>query len=266
MGQAVNLHIPEPCHENWASMQPRENGRYCASCSKTVIDFSGMTDKQLHDFFQNYSGGACGRFHHDQLNRSIVVEQPKRTGWFRYVLALLMPAMFVAGRAAAQGMIKKKAAVVCTPAKVPAVQERPEVKVPEMPVQSVTPFQPLEEVHQLAGMVGGIGYSRPVRKTSFHQFKKFIGNSIGKNAFTVFPNPATPGGMIRTSFKVKNGNYFIQFIDVNGLLVQEQKLSATNEKIDVQVPVSSNIFPGLYTVSLVDDKRKQLASQKLIVQ
>jgi len=269
MGQPVNLHIPEPCHESWANMKPQEHGRFCASCSKTVIDFSGMTDCELFEFFQNYSGGACGRFFGDQLNRTITVEQPKRTGWFRYVLTVLMPAMLVANRTAAQGMILKKAKTECTPAKVPKLMgDTVIIAAPKVDVAvTETKFESAVQPAALVGIAGGISITRVEEPAPvFHRFKKFITESFNKNSFSVFPNPATPGGMLTTSFKAKKGTYYIQFLDANGLLAQEQKLDAWSEKMDIQLPVSKNILPGLYTVLLVDDQRKRISSQKLIVQ
>ncbi len=34
-------------------MSPNEQGRFCSSCAKTVIDFSIMTDAQLILYFEN---------------------------------------------------------------------------------------------------------------------------------------------------------------------------------------------------------------------
>ena len=259
MGQPVNLQIPQPCNENWANMTPEENGRHCASCNRTVIDFSGMTDKQLFEFFKNYSGGACGRFYNDQLNRRIVVEQPKRTGWFRYVLTLLMPAMFAANRAAAQGeVIKKKTDTVCVPVKTTKAKKKQ--KAEKYQVEVKLPDSLVWESATLGFVV------IPQEAPYVSPFTKFIADTLNRNPFTIFPNPATPGGMLRTTFKSKKGSHFIQVLDANGLLVQEQKLEAWNELMDIQVPIAKNILPGLYSVLLVDDKRKMIGSQKLIVQ
>jgi len=38
MKEGVLLQIANPCHENWESMNAREQGRYCQSCRKTVVD------------------------------------------------------------------------------------------------------------------------------------------------------------------------------------------------------------------------------------
>ena len=47
MARSLTLTIPEPCHESWATMTPAAQGRHCAACAKTVVDFSRMTDAQV---------------------------------------------------------------------------------------------------------------------------------------------------------------------------------------------------------------------------
>lgn len=64
----MNIFIPKPCHENWNTMSPREQGRHCEVCSKTVIDFSGMQNEEIVSYLTNRSsGGVCGRFKESQL-------------------------------------------------------------------------------------------------------------------------------------------------------------------------------------------------------
>ncbi|WP_264552415.1 hypothetical protein [Flavobacterium sp. N2038] len=61
--------IPKPCHENWDKMMPKENGRFCMSCSKTVVDFTSMLPEEIQHFFiQNQNNRVCGRFKNEQLN------------------------------------------------------------------------------------------------------------------------------------------------------------------------------------------------------
>ena len=40
MKEAIQLQLTKPCHENWNTMTANEQGRYCQSCCKTVVDFS----------------------------------------------------------------------------------------------------------------------------------------------------------------------------------------------------------------------------------
>lgn len=73
MEQKFKIAIPEPCQENWDKMTPNENGRFCISCSKTVIDFSIMSDNQIQDFFiKNQGKNICGRFKNKQLDALII--------------------------------------------------------------------------------------------------------------------------------------------------------------------------------------------------
>ena len=77
------LSIPKPCHENWDAMTADQQGRFCGACQKTVIDFTGMSDRQIAAFFKKPVGNVCGRFGGDQLNRIIEVPR-KRIPWIKY--------------------------------------------------------------------------------------------------------------------------------------------------------------------------------------
>jgi len=84
----IHLSIPRPCHENWDAMTPSDKGRFCASCQKTVIDFTNMSDRQLAAFFKKPPSSVCGRVYDDQLNRGIEIPR-KRIPWIKYFSALI---------------------------------------------------------------------------------------------------------------------------------------------------------------------------------
>lgn len=109
MSKAIQLTVAEPCHENWDKMNPVQQGRFCGSCQKQVVDFSVMSDRELLQFFQKPStGSVCGRFMNDQLDRKL--EQPaKKISWFRYAWQILLPALFVT-KVSAQRTMGKLAA------------------------------------------------------------------------------------------------------------------------------------------------------------
>lgn len=50
----LTLSIPTPCTEDWNAMTPDKNGKFCASCQKTVVDFSRMTDAEIFNYFDTF--------------------------------------------------------------------------------------------------------------------------------------------------------------------------------------------------------------------
>ncbi len=69
MERKYRITIPEPCTENWDKMIPNKEGRFCLSCSKTVIDFTSMLPEEIQHFFvQNKNEKVCGRFKKSQLD------------------------------------------------------------------------------------------------------------------------------------------------------------------------------------------------------
>jgi hypothetical protein len=85
------LTVSEPCHENWDKMTSDQRGRFCLSCQKTVVDFTGLSDRQIAAFFKKPPESVCGRFYQDQLNRPIEVPR-KRIRWIKYFFQFTWPA------------------------------------------------------------------------------------------------------------------------------------------------------------------------------
>lgn len=70
------MKIESPCHENYKAMTPSNDGRFCQSCQKVVVDFSNMTDQEIKHYFQNSSSEqVCGRFKSAQLNEGNRLER-----------------------------------------------------------------------------------------------------------------------------------------------------------------------------------------------
>lgn len=72
--------IPEPCHESWDKMTPTQQGKFCLSCEKEVVDFSQKSTNEIINYFQsrgNSKERLCGIFDIKH------VEQPlKRTNFY----------------------------------------------------------------------------------------------------------------------------------------------------------------------------------------
>lgn len=75
--KTVQYSIQDPCHEPWNEMKPDASGRFCESCSKTVVDFSTMSDFSIVSFLEAHKNeSVCGRFSQDQLEKSYVWMKP----------------------------------------------------------------------------------------------------------------------------------------------------------------------------------------------
>jgi hypothetical protein len=73
----LQIHLDQPCSEGWDSMKPDEKGRFCASCAKTVVDFTNMSNVDLLDFFKKNKGkDVCGRILPYQLECPLPMISP----------------------------------------------------------------------------------------------------------------------------------------------------------------------------------------------
>jgi hypothetical protein len=103
MQKRTSLYIPTPCHEDWNKMTPTQQGKFCGSCNKHVVDFSLMSDQQILSFLSRQSGKLCGRFDADQLQRPLVETKiKKKKSWW---MTLIMPLLFLFERSHAQGAV-----------------------------------------------------------------------------------------------------------------------------------------------------------------
>jgi hypothetical protein len=114
--QAIQISIPEPCHENWQLMTLTEKGRFCSACSKEVIDFSKMTDEEVLNYFtKKTTESVCGRVLPGQLDRNIakpVTIAQKVTWYWKYLVAAVL--LFTKAPAKAQN--SKVGEISTTPA------------------------------------------------------------------------------------------------------------------------------------------------------
>ena len=69
MKKYFKLSIPKPCHEIWNDMTPKEKGRFCSSCSKTVVDFTQMNSESIQSYLHKNQGKRiCGHIKQSQLD------------------------------------------------------------------------------------------------------------------------------------------------------------------------------------------------------
>ncbi len=83
MKQKIQINIPEPCHKGWQNMTPVEKGRFCASCQKTVLDFTHLSDNEIINLVKK-NDNLCGRINVSQLNRNLI-ETKTKSNHFGYL-------------------------------------------------------------------------------------------------------------------------------------------------------------------------------------
>ena len=98
--QPLLINIPEPCGEDWGAMPTvGENLRFCAVCSHSLTDFTGMTDREVHRSLKENNGRICGRFRPDQLGRPLLAEPARASRWRGWMTAA---SILLSGSIAAQ--------------------------------------------------------------------------------------------------------------------------------------------------------------------
>ncbi len=89
-----SVSIRKPCTEDWNKMTAADQGRNCAVCCKTVVDFTGKTDSEIVNYLRtNSTQRVCGRFKSAQVN---VPRSPQHRPVSRYRL-FVAAAIFVFG-------------------------------------------------------------------------------------------------------------------------------------------------------------------------
>ncbi len=89
MRKTIRVSIPKPCHENWNSMSPKDKGRHCNVCEKTVFDFTNKTDEYIvKTFEQNHN--ICARLKNIQLDRELAYSRKDRNDYLSHAASSLL--------------------------------------------------------------------------------------------------------------------------------------------------------------------------------
>lgn len=91
MQTLTKITLPNPCSQQWNSMTQTNDGRFCGSCNKMVIDFTAMTNQQIINQLSE-TNNICGRIGTKQfaaVNYQLQQENAPVTNiWKRMILAV----------------------------------------------------------------------------------------------------------------------------------------------------------------------------------
>ncbi|ANE52910.1 T9SS type A sorting domain-containing protein [Flavisolibacter tropicus] len=258
------LSIPTPCHENWDQMTPVEKGRFCASCQKTVIDFTNMTDQQLAAYFKKPTGSVCGRFVKDQLERNITVPT-KRIPWLRYFFQFTLPAFLFSLKATGQKVERvEKISIVHSKTDSPINKLSQEVTRDKLQYDTVRNDMALTSA--LQGIAGGVMVIHNPKRTK--KAIPLISNAkqdTAFNQFSVYPNPARSNGTVTIDCKkLARGAYSMQIVAIEGRPVYTKQLELEQKGglLRTELPA---LTPGQYVITLTSIDSKKVFTEKIQV-
>lgn len=88
------LQLKKPCQENWESMTPQDQGRYCQQCAKNVLDLSQASMLEIAQALKENNGSLCARITQKQLNTPVFLlsekTQPSQSSFAKVGMALLV--------------------------------------------------------------------------------------------------------------------------------------------------------------------------------
>jgi len=97
-----SLKITKPCSENWDKMTASEQGKFCASCNKNILDFTHLTPEEIIEQLKKVKGKTCVRLTQNQQNTPIVDFKPSanfKIPYSKTVASLLLLASFTSADA-----------------------------------------------------------------------------------------------------------------------------------------------------------------------
>jgi len=271
MNQTIQLQIPTPCHQLWANMQPTATGRHCQSCSKTVVDFTAMSDHEMITHLARAGQGVCGRFAPDQLDRGLsLVPAPKKRGCRGW--ALVLAGILAIIRLPAQSR----------PART-STHQNPKVAATSPIRQQIAPVtaQPVADsfkvlppvvvfgyaTRQLQGSLGAVSFGRVIKTGPWKQkIKDTLSAFLPRKELSIYPNPARRGAAISLSWQTSPGTYQVGIYNIAGALIRQRTVQVSGETQVDLVEIPPTLSAGVYLIAAIRIADGKRFTRELVVQ
>ena len=181
------------CQEDWQQMTPTAQGRHCAQCSRTVLDFTQATQPELEAaFLASPDGRVCGRFQPEQLAPEQPAPLPRRVALRPRQRKFLVALLLVCGLGLSAREAVGQLIFCAKPAQIELFEPIADVTAAALGLESPSSFPSLPPV-PFVGMV-------------VEQMPEFKGGQKGVVSFLQqnlhYPDGATSTGRILVTFTV----------------------------------------------------------------
>jgi hypothetical protein len=275
MRQYFQLQIPTPCHENWDAMRPGEKGRFCASCSKTVIDFTNLADQEMIRILARAGQGACGRFAPDQLNRSLTLPEPaKKTTWrgWPLILAGLLAAIRLPAQTRPAKQVTTQSLGHPSPIRQQIVSILAQDSINKAAADSFKVLPPVIVVgyspKSFVCFAGGISIGRVIKTENWKQTLKdtlIAIHLLPQKELTVYPNPVQRGAVISLSWQTEPGSYEVTLHNSSGMLIRRQVVNVGNFGQTDLMEVPSSLAAGVYFLRASRAGQKKPLTREIVI-
>lgn len=257
----VQLSIKNPCSESWDRMTPEEQGRFCASCQKLVIDFTSMDDQEVLQWFTLPKGSVCGRFRQDQLRRSLVANPEKKRSKWRYWHYLVAGLLFSSEISAQSDPHRPPIGQHISPG------ERNRLLIGDTTATSAPGFsQDAAETQGLVVIAGRVSAHKSKRDTLTLVKDTLACIGLGKKALTVYPNPIARGNSITITARLDQlGIYIVQLFSISGSLLETQEVPGGQKAGNISMNIPATLTPGAYVVRLSNSTAGKSYTQQVVV-
>ena len=259
------LSIHEPCNQGWDAMPETEQGRFCDSCSKTVVDFTSMSDAQLINYFlEQKNRQVCGRVMTDQLDTMLSPAEPvqKRFGYWKYIAA---SALLFFTKASLKAQIKVDPSPQEHTSSLNKKADSAVFNAPQTLDEVKITAHPPHRNARYGGMMGAMSVVTIIRSTRRTDTLRALATTI-TGAAKIFPNPVPRGNSFSLSLNLKAaGDYNIEIIAASGALLMRQQIDIRLLKSTHEIATDSKWAAGVYFVRLTDEVHKEIATCKLVL-
>ncbi|WP_442266763.1 carboxypeptidase-like regulatory domain-containing protein [Tenacibaculum sp. ZS6-P6] len=232
MKNKITLEIKKPCSQKFSEFTKTNSGGFCNSCNKEVIDFTGMSSKEIIQYFKkNSNQKTCGQFLNRQISSPFIEYQNNKTNHFLKSLGLTILSLFTYNNIEAQ-QIK-------TPTEITPIQIKTKGVNTKQPTFKVKGF-----VSDETGPLPGI---------SIYLEGSTIGTETNIEGHFDFPKKLKKGDVLIFSFIG---------MDSKKIVIENQKY-LTNLELNVKMESNNCLLLGEVTVKKVFTSKKKFWKRKL---